>query len=470
MKISRLYIKYFAVVMAIVILSQFLIWGLFRIVSSRFAHDNMNEYISGVSVIVSETVADKLRFYTPAPDGTYPDLSAFITRLSKSYHSRIWVTDTEGKIIASSGREMRPPFPPGMQKARGFNILMPQARDDRIFISIPVETVRGSFIIYIIHHRPRPFMEDWNFIRGLIIISAIIALILFPLSKKITIPLRKLTESAEAISRGEFDRRVDEHSSDEIGELAKAFNIMSEKILLMIQGTKELTANISHQIRSPLARITVASEMLRERIARGETEKARQSLSSIEQEIAEIDRLTGRIIELIRTDISYTSDEITRFNPGDAAKSVSLLYGDSMKRKNISFTAAEMSTLQITGIRREMEELFDILFDNAVKYAPENSNILFASAAKDGIIQLSLYNSCSMTGDIGRIFEPFYRQASEKIPGHGLGLSIAQRIVRNHHGTIRSELKDDGIIFIIELPASAETAARDTGSSFGKKS
>ncbi|MGL4370650.1 MAG: HAMP domain-containing protein, partial [Spirochaetota bacterium] len=315
MKISRLYIKYFAVVMAIVILSQILNLGLFRVVSSRSARLDMNNYLSGMVYIVREAVSDKLLYETPAPDGTYPRLGEFLQKISISYNSQIWVIGHDGKMLASTGKDHLPAFSRTMEHSRDFSFDAPPDRKSPAYIVIPVDTPKVSCSIHIIHHRPGGFRHDERFIAGLVIISAFVAMILFPLTRRITIPLRRLTESADAIACGEFDRRVDESSGDEIGELARAFNAMSDKLLLMIRGTKELTANVSHQIRSPLARMTVASEILRERLSRGDAAGAQGTLNTIENEIGEIDRLTGRIIEMIRTDIAHRADDYCKIDP-----------------------------------------------------------------------------------------------------------------------------------------------------------
>jgi len=438
MKISRLYIKYFITVMAIIIAAQICIAGLFRIVGAAAGKKYIQPELSCIAFL--------LRDYINSESGNpeNKDLPFFIADLSRAWSSDIWLEDRNGKLIASSTQSSRPAFPEQMKEFTEYGLSREPGGPPPNYMII--KSIDAGKILYIKKKERRVFFEEFYFIAGLGIITLIVALILFPISKNITVPLKKLTESADAISRGEFDTRVEETSHDEVGELAKAFNIMSGRVLQMINGTKELTANISHHIRSPLTRISVSVELMRDKIVSGKMKDAESMLSSIEQEIEEIVRLTENIIELIRVEVAHKSDEYSKMSLTDIASETFSKYKDLMQLKSI-YHSIDYSKIPVNiyGVYRDICELFDILYDNAVRYTYEKGSISFSIYQDDGEVTITLANnSLPLTEDmLNSIFEPFKRFAPEKISGNGLGLAIAKRIVENHEGSIQAESKGD---------------------------
>ena len=443
MKINKLYIRNFLMVMAIIIAAQVCIAGLFRIVGSIAGKKNYQSELKCIAYLISDSVSHR----TDVSD--QEGLSSLLADISKAWSADIWLEDLSGKVIASSTRESRPVFPPDMEYLGSYGISREKGGPPTSFLIISLE---GNKTVFIRQIHKNIFFDEIYFMAGLLIITMIVALILFPVSKKITIPLNRLTESANAISRGEFDLSVDETSYYEIAELAKAFNRMSGCVLQMINGTKELTANISHQIRSPLARISVAAELIRDNISAGDISGIENKLSFIEKEINDIDALTGRIIELIRVDIAHKTFEYEKIDLKKIASDTVMKFTDMIRKKEITSTmlnTAESGTIQ--GIPRDIYELFDILYDNAVRYSTSKGFINTEFCSNNDNIFISLSNSSMPLTDevLSGIFEPFTRNAPEKIPGHGLGLAIARRIVKNHGGNINVEYGDN--IFTILL-------------------
>jgi two-component system sensor histidine kinase CpxA len=429
MKISRLYIKNFIVVMGIILVSQLLILGLFRFVWIHSEHPRLNRDQLIFPLIVQSSIRDYFRDkQTANPE----NLDGLLKKISDIGDGDLWVTDSSGKIIGRSSPKNIPAFPPEMNLE---NDIHHQGGEGKIYLKFPVDVRNGKGTAYAVINRS-PREPDGRFIWGMAAITVFVALVLFPLSRKITNPLKKLTESAEAISHGDFDLKVDDRSSDEIGELAGAFNKMSDKVLQMIRGTRELTANVSHQIRSPLARISVAAEIIREKISEGDRAGAVKTLAAIERECAEIDALTGRIIELVRSDIAHKTGDRRTISVSALSRNIPLRYGDILKRRNIVLKSEIADgDISVQGIARDIEELFNILLDNAAKYTPDGGCIRLTLSRGDAADIFLLENSiASPLSDIDviTIFEPFNRKASEKIPGFGMGLAIAKKIAENH--------------------------------------
>ena len=453
MIISRLYIKYFAAVMAIIILSHILILGLFGMVLSSTKHHEHDDRFLGTAYILRDHIREKIE-----DNGSKNlNLDETVLRSAAPPHTNIWVCDARNTVIAKGNDTFSdlPEFPRNMKNVAGFEMLLDRENDRFSFIKIPITTQRGQFTVFVRTERPPLFMGNPRFLQGLGLVTILVALLLFPLMRQITVPLRKLTESAHAISRGEFNRKVNESRGDEIGELAHAFNVMSEKVLLMIRGTKELTANISHQIRSPLARISVAAEILREQSAKQDIKGIQKTISTIEQEITNLDRLTGRLIDLIRNENLATTKISSFLDLAEEGENASLRYSEMMHKKKTAFTKNITGTNIIMGDDHSIQELFDILFENAVKYCPSGGNISLDIFAKGGCSRIILSNTAPPCDGkmLSEIFKPFVRNESERIPGFGLGLAIASHIVKNHHGAIHAENFEKGIRFIIDFPS-----------------
>lgn len=424
--------------MTIVIISQIMSSFLFRFVWMMAEHPKLNRDIKAYSMLIQTSVQD---YYKSKPKTNIDDVLKIFAEAGKA---ELWITDSSGTITGKSGGKKLPEFPAEMNRDDD-NSITHRGIESRVYLNIPVALSKGTGSVYVILDRP-PREPDGRLFWGLSLITVFVALILFPLSRKITNPLNKLTKSAEAISRGDFDLKVDDKSADEIGELARAFNKMSDKVLQMIRGTKELSANVSHQIRSPLARISVAAEIMRNKISENDALGAEKALAVIERECAEIDALTGRIIDLVRTDIAHKSSDRKPVSITSLSKTIPLRYKDIMNKKNLNFSSSiTLSDITVSGITHDIEELFNILLDNAVKYTPENGNISLELTERNSTAVLSMENSVTAPlskTDVTEIFEPFNRKSSEKIQGFGMGLAIAKKISENHGWNISANCRD----------------------------
>ncbi len=446
MKISKLYIRNFITVMAIIIIAQFTIAGLFRIVGKAAGNRGFRADLAGITFMLNESVKHNYN----NEDIVY--LEDLVTRLGKTWSTDIWIENVTGKLLTSSTAAPRPEYPAEMERvdtAGDYKLYRNPGGPPTIFLKIVSD---NGLVIYAKRDRPTTYIDELNFSIGLVLITVIVAIVLLPISRRITSPLKRLTESANAIARGEFDRRVDETAHDEIGELARAFNMMSGRVLQMINGTKELTANISHQVRSPLARMSVAAGILRDKISAKDYAGAKKNISFIEKEIEEMDKLTGRIIELLRVDTVHKTSDFIKLDLQKAAADASAKYSDMISANEISFNS-ELTSIPcvISGVPDDIQQLFDILFDNAVRYAPPGGFINIEMHPEKGSVSLNMSNSShEMTGVISeKLFEPFSRMAPENIPGNGLGLAIAKRIMINHDGDISAEYSDG--IFSVRL-------------------
>jgi signal transduction histidine kinase len=452
MKVSKLYIKIFFSFLILLVVVQLFIFGLFRYLITKSLYNSVQ--LDGMTE-VAMLVANEVVRHIDENDSTYTKQLNFCkeSEIFRGVHA--WM-EYDGKLIGN-----RYPIDlsaykwTGIFKKQNFTLYVRFGTKSAYYFIVPFmkNGHRGTFHEYRV--KDAGGIIDHHFVIGLALITVISALILLPLSRYITTPLKNLTNAAQKISRGDFSHRIDTCSGvGEIGELSNSFEIMRKRIDSMIGGMRELAANVSHQIRSPLARMRVASEILRERIERGDHHGTASCLGSIEREIEAVDRLAGSIITLMKKDVFHRAEEMKPIDLNMIARDIVGLYREMMDARSIGLelTCSDKPVI-ISGVADDINTLVEILVDNAVKYTEPNGVIRVEAHTTEKNAFLSIWNSAQPLDEekCERIFEPFTRNSSEKIPGYGLGLAIAQRIARAHNGTLSAKNIDGGIAFELSV-------------------
>jgi two-component system sensor histidine kinase CpxA len=257
------------------------------------------------------------------------------------------------------------------------------------------------------------------------------------------------------ISEGDLKRRAKVRSNDEIGDLVRSFNRMSEIIERMVSGTKELTAHISHELRSPLARIRVTEELLREKIGKGKKGDIPALLDGIHREIKDMDHLIGQVLKLSKLDLEMASAEKERIDLTSLVKDLVARFSPAMKKKSlrVNLQIPELF-FEMRGNREDLRTAFSNLLDNAVKFSPEKGDISISMERTAEGVSLLCENSVlpANHADTEKMFEPFYRGAQDEDSGTGLGLAIVKKIVENQGGSIKSEKISDCMRMYVYLP------------------
>jgi two-component system sensor histidine kinase CpxA len=299
---------------------------------------------------------------------------------------------------------------------------------------------------------PRP---EGGFALGLAIIGLIVALLIIPVSRFITDRVKQLRQSALRIAEGDLSHRAGVKGKDEIGELAQAFNHMTDKLERMIASSKELTANVSHQLRTPLTRIRIAEELLREKLEKGKLKEYERYLDDIREDTSELDRLTGRILELSRLDIQESPLKFERLDPSDLINDLLGQLKPVMDRKDLRVKTELSSDTPLMADREALRLAFLNLLDNSAKFTPPKGDIIVKMYLKQDFLEISVTNSFEKLAeeDLTRIFDPFHRTGRSKAPGSGLGLAITKKIIERHGGKIESFNSPEGLEIRMKLPA-----------------
>ncbi len=302
----------------------------------------------------------------------------------------------------------------------------------------------------------RPAFFTSRLMLQILAVALIGSLLCYLLARYITTPISKLRDATNLIAQGDFGVRTRNevgHRRDELGQLANDFDEMAGQIENLIKSEKRLTQDISHELRSPLARMNVALELARKKaneetmplIARLEGESDRLNdligqlltLSKLETGAREFDRTSLEISRLIE-DIVEDSDFEAKANK----KSVEIVQNDKAK---------------VFGNERLLRSAIENVLRNAIRYTKEGSSVEVSVLNKDqkAAVLIRDHGGGVPEEELGKLFKPFYRvqeARDRKSGGIGLGLAIAERAVSSHDGEISAENTGDGLLVEIVLP------------------
>jgi signal transduction histidine kinase len=274
---------------------------------------------------------------------------------------------------------------------------------------------------------------------SLIIVSAGIGWLL---ARRATIDMQKVTETAEEISKGAYDRRVQlKGRVKEIERLGAAFNRMLDRIQSLLKSMKEINNNIAHDLRSPLARIRGIAEMslLKEKSIDAYKDMA---VSTIE----ECDTLIGMIntmLDITEVEAGVNGVKVEEFDLVALIQKACELFRPLAEEKKINLkTDLPESPLTMMSDRKKMQRIVTNLIENAIKYTLPGGTVAVSTAAQDGEVRIDFKDTGLGISekDLPHIFERFYRcDRSRSQDGVGLGLSLVKAYTESMNGTIHVE-------------------------------
>lgn len=298
--------------------------------------------------------------------------------------------------------------------------------------------------------------------------SAAVSLVL---ARSLTRPLARIRSAANALASGDLDARVGSLGKrrDELSELAADFDHMADQLKAALIRQQRLLRDVSHELRSPLTRIQVASELARQRLepllANIGSAESLMELEHIEADVQRLDRLIGDALQLARHDRSLQAQLDPVHQAPTAPFDLGELIARIVERARIESThrGIELDVhLDKAIIVEASEALIDTAIENvlrnAIAYSPEHSriDIVLSTTSEHALITIEDRGPGVPESQLDLIFDPFYRvcEAREhRSGGTGLGLSIAQRALHTQGGQIRASNRAGGGLSVrIQLP------------------
>jgi signal transduction histidine kinase len=287
---------------------------------------------------------------------------------------------------------------------------------------------QGEFLFELSGEYEKNAALQW--IHGVIFLSiALILLGAYVLIRRILRPIKWLDAGVKEVSQGNLKHQVPVNKSDELGQLSQGFNDMTLRLQEMLTAKEQLLRDVSHELRSPLTRMKVALEFVKEDRTR----------ALVQSDIEEMEAMISHILETARIHHDHSRNNRRKINLTDLVNDMVAIYGQQSPGVVCTDTAALLPCLVDP---EQIKTVLKNILENAIKYSPEESQpIRIASHVKDGwaVVEIADKGIGIEPEALAYIWEPFYRadkSRSRDTGGYGLGLSLCKTIMESHGGRI----------------------------------
>ncbi|MBK6427442.1 MAG: HAMP domain-containing protein [Blastocatellia bacterium] len=339
--------------------------------------------------------------------------------------------------------------------------------EEAVLVNAPHASVRSGdgAIVGTLYAAPSPDRPGQAFADSLvrpfaILVLAILATVLaatFFLSRRVLGPVETLTVAVRQMEQGDLTQRVEAHSGDEIGELARAFNAMAETIARDEQLRRDLVNDVAHELRTPLTNIRCQVEAIQDGLVVPDA----NALASLHEEVMLLNSLIDDLRDLSLAEAGRLSLNRQSVSIDEAIGSVVAAFGPRAAAGGLSLevrVAADLPTIEADPVR--LGQVLRNLLENAAAHTPPGGCIEVTAGARDGGVAITVRDSGAGIAHehLSRVFERFYRtdpSRSRTTGGAGLGLAIVKQLVEAHGGKVAVESEPgQGAAFTVTLPGS----------------
>lgn len=419
-----------------------------------------------------------------ALEGKPKEAANILSDFFRNFSRMLWIERADGELIAGT---VEPGFSyderqrlPLVHTLRNNVRFMKTGNPDAPYLAaVPVNLLDGDATLYISIEKSPPPPMPVLFVQGL----TAVCLIGGPLSVwaawRISRPLRRLRSEVLAIADGDLDARVSVEGSEEIAQVAEAVNSMAQNLSDNITGMRELVANISHEMRSPLTRMSFSTAIVEEGLralvhrhakhppsddddalpvildAEGSPLAVRH-MHRMAQEIEYMESLVGSCLLNSKLDLRQETPRMEALDLSLLCKKALAKHEGLLQAKQLSCRQSVQENLWVNGDEELLSLVLTNLLDNAVKYTAEGGLVRLRLCREADGAALRLENSQEAIdrADLSRLFEPFFRgrNTAGSSSGIGLGLSLVSKIVACHQGSVTAENGTCGLLFTVRLP------------------
>lgn len=362
------------------------------------------------------------------------------------------------------------PEPPGARRLAE-NVLRthgPESGDHHgtPLLARTVSTGSGGQYVVVAEMPPRmiplPLIHQFFHIGGVLLVGGLFC---YWLARHLTSPVAKIRAATHEIARGNLAARVGPalgKRHDELAALGKDFDLMAEKIEALLEAQRRLLGDISHELRSPLARLNVALELARQRSG----PEAITALERIQREAENLNEMIGQLLTITRLESDGQTLRKTEIDLGRVLREVADDADFEARSRDRTVRVNRIDQCAINGTEDLLRRAIENIIRNAVHYTAPGTEVQIdlrrGPIDEPGGDQLAVItvrdHGAGVPEDaLSKIFQPFYRvedARDRESGGAGLGLAIAERAVKLHGGTvIAANAIDGGLIVTIFLPA-----------------
>ncbi len=387
-----------------------------------------------------------------------PAASAYMKDVGNTTQMNACLLDEAGEVIAGDRCEL---FTRNISLARSTQHISVSVKDGIARVALPISSTSGRKYIYA-GEIPvgAPGIGKSAIVVRLCLAFFVSFCICYLLTRYITAPILRLREASRRLAAGDLSTRASEsmeRRNDELGMLVRDFNAMAGRIEELISRQQQLIYDISHELRSPLARLNVALDLGRER------KGSDSAFDHMEQDIDCMSEMIGRMLTVAKLDTSSTEVQMTRVDLGELASRVVRSAEFELRERDNAVQFTMRGECFVHGNAELLQSAIENIIRNAVRYTSSDASVevQLQYVEKDGglfiLFSVRDFGTGVPEAELSNIFRPFYRVANDRdrqSGGAGLGLAIADRVVRVHGGTIHAQnASPHGLRVDILLPA-----------------
>jgi len=368
-------------------------------------------------------------------------LKEYLTRLDRVFGgSSHYLLDAHGiDVVSGENRAALLPPPPRSQwrtRENGHYVRSHRSPDGQYWISA-VGVPEGPHI--------------WTYLPFYFLLIGATGVLCWLASSGVVSPIRRIAASIALFGQGNLSVRVRTGRQDEIGQLGRSFNQMAERLERLIVSERRLLGDISHELRSPLARLKFAIKLART------SADGNAALDRIERDVNRITSLVADIVEItfIEGDPAVQGTGIVRAE--DIVDEVIRDCAVEAEIRGCRISVKGRLAGEVLGNRELLRRAVENVLRNGIRYSPEHSTVEVSIAEDSGAAMIAVrdYGPGVPEDALTKIFDPFFRVEEARDAtggGSGLGLSIAKRAVQVHHGAITAENASPGLRVQITIP------------------
>jgi len=373
--------------------------------------------------------------------GGRPALQAFMDTLGRIYDAKGILTDENGRdLLTNQDRS-------SLIRRAGHHPILTLLGDSAP--EIPRAADDGRYWFFIV---PHPKVGSWFLTPDHLFFFVAAVMLCYWFALHLTSPVRALQKAVERFGRGDLSARVGSTRRDELGQLARTFDHMAERTETLLAAERRLLLDISHELRSPLARLGVAIELARS------GDDLESHLNRIQKESDRLNSLVGELLQVTRAEGDPGS---LRREPVRLDELLAVVVEDAGIETaahgcRIRYTARMPAALDADP--ELLRRAFENVIRNAIRYAPRDSDVEVSLETANGsvVARVRDYGPGVPEESVQRLFDAFYRVGADRSRnsgGIGLGLSIARRAIELHRGTITARNAHPGLEVEMRLPA-----------------
>ena len=313
-----------------------------------------------------------------------------------------------------------------------------------LILNTPLEPVE-SYIDFI--------MNQYMYLMSIVIIISLV--LAFILARNITLPIVKMKDEAHKLAQGDYSAHFATDSFSEINDLASTLDDATEKLSKVDELRKDLVANVSHDIKTPLTMIKAYAEMIKD-ISGDDPIKRNEHLDVIIQESDYLDKLVSDMSQLSKLQAGAMEINRDNFDLKECTDNVVLLLSKIIKEKNVNLVL-DLDACIVYADEIKISQVIYNYLSNALKYSPDNSKIIVRLRDYEDKVRLEVRDHGSGISEeaLPYIWDRYYKvdkNFNRKIGSTGLGLAIAKAILEAHHARYGVESKlNEGSCFWFEL-------------------